>query len=499
VVPQTFNLRSLSDKVKPKNFPILEEKTSLDHTYCTKQTKTKMCIADIAGYKVKVDFRNKEQIRLKSVSGSVENKDSLTASKKLTHFSDDLFHHYTRHIRKITVIFGQFALAFFYPRVTKSIPSFLHGIFWLVILAACCPILGIALLALTVHRIITWIYQNVYRDGSNTRINVHFNAVEASGKEQKLEHELAVFISGCDRGFGQSYAFELAERGFIVFAGCLSEEGIRQYDNIPSITAVKLDVTKDEDADNVASIVKNWLCDSSAVKNRYLHAIINNAGIGSNGPIDWTPVEDFENVMEVNYFGMIRCVKAFLPTLKAQAFAGPESYKDARIITMGSFAGHIALPGSPSYVVSKHAVQDFSSCLRMELKSFDLPVVTVNPSVHGTTMLDYSKKHFEAKWNNLSPQVRREYGEESFQKWKDMLDDVVCIMWESKSVVEEVIKCMESKYPSPEVIVGMDAKFILVFLKMMPTWIVVKILSMVSPQCSKNGQFTNTITVKKSM
>ena len=185
----------------------------------------------------------------------------------------------------------------------------------------------------------------------------------------------------------------------------------------PSIIALKLDVTSDEDTNNVAKAVQNWLMDPNANKNRYLHAIINNAGIGSNGPIDWTSVSDFEHVMEVNYFGMIRSVKAFLPMLKAQVTGAGlrnRKYNDARIITMGSFAGHVALPGSPSYVVSKHAVQNFSTCLRAELKSFDIPVVTINPSVHGTTMMDYSKKHFEAKWYNLSEKVRREYGEGKF-------------------------------------------------------------------------------------
>jgi len=177
---------------------------------------------------------------------------------------------------------------------------------------------------------------------------------------------------------------------------------------MPSVTAVKLDVTKDVDPMNALKIVSGWLGKSTSKNPRFLHAVINNAGVGSNGPIDWTAVSDFENVMEVNYFGMIRVTKAFLPILKSQSCKG--LYRDARILNVCSFAGHIALPGSPAYVVSKFAVERFSSCLRMEMQSFDLPVITVNPSVHGTTMLDTSKPHFQAKWDKLTDEVRNQYG-----------------------------------------------------------------------------------------
>lgn len=168
-------------------------------------------------------------------------------------------------------------------------------------------------------------------------------------------------------------------------------------------------MTKDEDPILMASVVSKWLQDPSAEYPRYLHAIINNAAVGSNGPIDWTPVSDFQNVMEVNYFGVIRMVKAFLPIFKSQSYTG--AYKDARIINMGSFAGHIALPGSPPYVISKFAAQNFSTCLRTEMKAFDIPVVTLNPSVHGTTMLEATIPAFERKWANLSPELKKEYGQ----------------------------------------------------------------------------------------
>lgn len=353
---------------------------------------------------------------------------------------------------------------------SSPISFFAHGFFWCIIFVVICPFLGVGLLAFT-------LYQLILKSIFESKINME------KGENGDVVQELAVIITGCDTGFGQSYSYSLAKKGFHVFAGCLSKEGMAQYDDFQSITAFKLDVTIDDDVNEAACLVSKWLSEKNIRHRRFLHAVINNAGIGSNGPIDWTPTSDFERVMEINYFGMIRTTKAFLPILKKQSCADEkyEQYKNARIITMGSFAGHIALPGSPAYVVSKHAVESFSSILRLELKAFDIPVVTINPSVHGTTMLDTSIPHFEQKWQNLSEEVKRQYGEGTFNRWCDMLKDVVCITWEAKVVTDLMLNCVELIQPPPEVIAGTDAKYILVFLKMLPTWMMVKILTVTSP------------------
>lgn len=408
-----------------------------------------MCIADLSNYQVKVEaLKNRD---LKKFHKSSEETEDFSWLRLFNKFEN---------IKLFSVLF--------------------HGAFWGTTLIAICPLIGAGLLILTLFRSMKYICQR----SSDLKI-------ESRGKN---ESELAVFVTGCDSGFGQAIAMDLAEKGFHVFAGCLSIAGMAQYKDLQSVTAVNLDVTNDKDPLDALEVVSNWLNKSKNPKPRFLHAVINNAGIGSNGPIDWTSVSDFENVMEVNYFGMIRVTKAFLPILKSQACKGV--YKNARILNVCSFAGHIALPGSPAYVVSKFAVERFSSCLRMEMKSFDLPVITVNPSVHGTTMLDTSKPHFQAKWDKLTEEVRNEYGVECYKKWIDMLEDVICVTWEAQSVINEVVNCIELLKPPYELLVGMDAKYVLIFFKILPTWLVVKILSITSPT-SRCANFDSIQSPKK--
>ena len=73
-------------------------------------------------------------------------------------------------------------------------------------------------------------------------------------------------------------------------------------------------------------------------------------------------------------------------------------------------AGLGTMKGSSSYFSSKHAVEAFSTVLRAELLSFDIPVVTLNPSFHLTEMVDNIGRRFIQVWRNLSSDLRKEYG-----------------------------------------------------------------------------------------
>lgn len=179
------------------------------------------------------------------------------------------------------------------------------------------------------------------------------------------------------------------------------------------------DVTKDRDAAECARLVESWIwiagTDAGAgdtKKKRHLHAVVNNAGVGNTGLVDWMEMKDYSFCMDVNCYGMIRTVKAFLPLLKKQAVAQSSSfYEHARIINVTSMAGMVASAFSSPYFVSKHAAEAFSNCLRLEMRDFGIPVVTVNPSFHETPLTDSMVSLATARWQKLQPQQREEYGE----------------------------------------------------------------------------------------
>ena len=115
----------------------------------------------------------------------------------------------------------------------------------------------------------------------------------------------------------------------------------------------------------------------------------------------------------VNFFGIVRTTKAFLPLFKEQACN--KIHTDARIINITSVAGLVTSAGKSSYHASKFAAEAFSSSLRLELKStFGIDVVTVNPSFHKTPLLGSPGKRIDKIWEGLSLKMRAEYGDGKF-------------------------------------------------------------------------------------
>eukprot|EP00619_Florenciella_sp_RCC1007_P014103 CAMPEP_0205905792 /NCGR_PEP_ID=MMETSP1325-20131115/1555_1 /ASSEMBLY_ACC=CAM_ASM_000708 /TAXON_ID=236786 /ORGANISM="Florenciella sp., Strain RCC1007" /LENGTH=237 /DNA_ID=CAMNT_0053271735 /DNA_START=72 /DNA_END=785 /DNA_ORIENTATION=- len=177
---------------------------------------------------------------------------------------------------------------------------------------------------------------------------------------------LAVVITGCDTGFGSSLAPALAADGYTVFACCLKKESMdaikasKSYASV-SIIPVQTDVTNDESVRRTVEVVTAWLEGDKAT--RRLHAVVNNAGVGRGGPADMLDIKDYHIDMEVNYFGLVRTSKAFLPLLKETARSKSAAYRP-RIVNVTSVAGLTPCAFLGPYTASKHAAEAFTSALR---------------------------------------------------------------------------------------------------------------------------------------
>lgn len=241
------------------------------------------------------------------------------------------------------------------------------------------------------------------------------------------EKDLAIVVTGCDSGFGKEICLWAADAGFVVFAACLKADSLEDFGHHNNIHAVVLDVTSDKDVANSVSKVKKWLEDKSSKKKRVLHALINNAGIWTGAETDWTDLSVYQKVMDgayrtwlwrssmfvltfciVNFFGTVRCCKAFIPILQDQAIHN--SHRGARIINMSSIMGFLALASTTAYASSKHAVIAFTAGLRMELMGFDIQVSAANPSFHATGLVHQLGDVVTGSWRGLSTQSRDKYG-----------------------------------------------------------------------------------------
>jgi 11-cis-retinol dehydrogenase len=285
--------------------------------------------------------------------------------------------------------------------------SLAYGCCWTLVLCVLAPTLAVlVLIPFTMYRIIAWkldwmgVKEYDPKNNNNTT------------------KELAIVVTGCDSGFGKDIALWASSNvGFVVFAGCLNEESIVYYNgrnvetststSSPRIIPILMDVTKDEDVANAAKVVSSWL--EEGEKQRVLHALVNNAGITIAGFFDWLDLSDIQRVMDVNYFGLIRCCKAFLPILKQQAIQ--DVHKGGRIVNLTSVAGLV--PGGPmgwNYSSSKHAAQTFTEGLRKEMAMFGIGVTSINPGFTQTPILESHTRQMDGLWSRLSPEIREEYG-----------------------------------------------------------------------------------------
>ncbi|GBL86566.1 Estradiol 17-beta-dehydrogenase 2 [Araneus ventricosus] len=185
----------------------------------------------------------------------------------------------------------------------------------------------------------------------------------------------AVFITGCDSGFGHELAKRLDSKGFRVFASCLFPDGkgaseLKKHCS-DRLHVLPLDVRQNESVEKAVEYVKENL------GNSVLWAVVNNAGILKGFSVEMSTLHEFKDVLDVNFLGTVRVTKAFLPLLK---------WSKGRIVNVTSLGGEISFPFIAPYIASKFATVGFTDCLRHEIKMQEISVVSVEPEVFLTPM-----------------------------------------------------------------------------------------------------------------
>ena len=141
-------------------------------------------------------------------------------------------------------------------------------------------------------------------------------------------------------------------------------------------------------------------------------ALVNNAGINVSGPFLHQPADQFRQVMEVNFHGLVAVTRAFLPLLGADAV---RRERPGRIVNIGSVQGIMTVPFMSAYAASKHAVEGFAQGLRRELILFGISVSTIEPNFTKSDIFakaavdaasnDYSGTRYEAAWAQFNASV----------------------------------------------------------------------------------------------
>ncbi|XP_062011033.1 short-chain dehydrogenase ptmH-like [Rosa rugosa] len=176
-----------------------------------------------------------------------------------------------------------------------------------------------------------------------------------------------VLVTGCARGgIGYEYCKAFAEHKCKVFASDIAQrmddidlKSLDSYD----IDKLELDVSSDQSVESAVNTIIS--------KCGRIDVVINNAGIGSTGPLAELPLETIRRAWEINTLGQLRLVQQVVPHMASR--------RSGSIVNIGSIVGKVPTPWAGSYCASKAYVHAVSNTLRVELKPFGIDVVLVMP------------------------------------------------------------------------------------------------------------------------
>ena len=189
-------------------------------------------------------------------------------------------------------------------------------------------------------------------------------------------------ITGAGSGIGRALAQELASAGAKLALSDINEAGLKETADLLGLGEDRLMTRKLDVADRQAFYD---FADDVVNHFGYANMIFNNAGVALGATVEDMNYDDFEWLMNINFWGVVYGTKAFLPYLK-QAGEG-------HIINISSIFGLVGIPTQSAYNAAKFAVRGFTEALRMELEMAQAPVsvTCVHPGGVATQIADSAR------------------------------------------------------------------------------------------------------------
>lgn len=166
-----------------------------------------------------------------------------------------------------------------------------------------------------------------------------------------------ILITGGTSGIGLNAAKSLAAKG------CRVYEFSRRETGTDDAIHIRADVTDTEQVERAVQEVLD--------REGHIDVVINNAGFGISGAIEYTDTEEAKKQFDVNFFGMVRVNRAVLPIMHRQGYG--------RVINMSSVAAPIAIPFQAYYSASKAAVRTYTMALHSEVRPYGIEACAIMP------------------------------------------------------------------------------------------------------------------------
>ena len=246
---------------------------------------------------------------------------------------------------------------------------------------------------------------------------------------------MVVLITGISSGFGLAIAQRLAEEGHVVYGTVR-----REVEPLPKVHYLKVDV---RDREAVKGAVKQVVDQEGRID-----VLVNNAGMGIGGPVEFATEEEIREQMDTNFMGLVHFATAVLPYMRVQG--------SGKIIALSSIGGLMGLPFQGFYSASKFAIEGYCEALRLETKQFGVNVVVVRPG-------DFSTGFTGSRIKTVNAEASRIYTSYAKSMMKVEQDEVGGL--KPQMLARKISQIIRKKNPQYGYVVASFEQRLSVFLK----------------------------------
>ncbi len=251
-----------------------------------------------------------------------------------------------------------------------------------------------------------------------------------------LPQKKVALVTGASSGIGKEIAKQFLKDGLLVYVAARRVDKMKELANLGAIP-LKMDIAKDEQIQEVVEHIQK--------NHNGVDVLVNNAGYGSYGAMEDTNLEDARYQFEVNLFGLARLTQLVLPSMREK--------ESGTIINMSSMGGKVYTLLGAWYHATKHALEGWSDCLRLELAQFKINVVIIEPGAIQTEFADVV----------LDPMMQRS-GQSAYSELAKKTQGIIKKSNEGggatpPSVIAEIVsKALKAKRPKTRYVAGQYAK-----------------------------------------
>jgi NAD(P)-dependent dehydrogenase (short-subunit alcohol dehydrogenase family) len=253
----------------------------------------------------------------------------------------------------------------------------------------------------------------------------------------------AAAVTGAGGGLGRDIALGLAAKHYRVFGTAMNPEEIADVQEASggAVSLTRCDIT-DDDA------VKRWARDVASQTGGGLDLLINNAGILTPGPLEVLSLKAIRREFDVNVFGALSVINAFLPALRQAR---------GRIVQIGTWTASMPMPFNGPSGASKAAVEVLATVYRAELKQFGIDVVVVVPGNMKTGGPAKTAAALKKVADDMTAEQRELYGR-TFGSFTNAMNSMQASGLDSVSAATKVIELAEQVPAPSRAPVGDDAE-----------------------------------------